>query len=227
MMADVADLYSVPEAAAALGVNDARVKAMIRDGTLDADKVAGRWLISREAIEGRRRRAPGRGRPLLPASAWRFIGDRSFAGEMVSASTDERDRWRRKLGGRADVRTGYLHPSLLEKLVDDERLVPAGRAAADLAGVPAGANPNYLDAYTPASFVQMLDSRRRVEWDAASANVRFRVVSDDLWPVPTAERFSQLLLAWCDLADDGDRAADMVFAALAGEMRRRTGPPVG
>lgn len=219
-MVEVVDLCSVPEAAEALGVNEARVKAMIRDGLLDADKVGGRWVISRAAIERRRRAAPGRGRPLSSASAWRLLADRSFAAELVRASADERDRWRRKLTRRADVRSGFVHPSLFARFGDDERVIPAGRAAADLAGVPAGADPDVLDAYVPSSFVQELDSRGRAEWGAAAVNVRLHVVGDELWPISVEERFVGLLVAWCDLADDGDRAADLVFVALADEVKK-------
>lgn len=219
VVAVIADLYSVPEAADALGVNEARIRAMIRDDLLEASKVSGRWLIPRAAIERRRRIAPGRGRPLRAGTAWKMLADRSFAVEIVQASPHERDRWRRKLSIRAEVVSGYAHPALLKRLLGsaDTSTLPAGRALADAAGVPAGARSDFVDIYASAS--SPLFNDRSVDWRAATTNIRLRVVDVDMWPPPLEARTARLLVAWCDLADDDDRAADMVLDSLATEVR--------
>lgn len=217
-MVALADLYSVPEAADALGVNEARVRAMIRDDLLEASKVSGRWLIPRAAIERRRRVAPDRGRPLHASTAWKLLADRSFAVELIRALPEERDRWRRKLSVRAEMRPGYAHPSILERLNESNGpTMPAGRALADAGGVPVGASTEFVDIYVPRS--SPLLGGRRVDWQATTTNVRVRIVDEELWPPSVEDRVAQLLLAWCDLADDGDRAADIVLTSLATEVR--------
>lgn len=50
-------------------------------------------------------------------------------------------------------------------------------------------------------------------------NVRLRIVdhTDMAW---RDSRAGRLLVAWLDLADDGDRAADLALGALLDEIRR-------
>lgn len=59
---------SVPEAAAHLGVSEARVRQRIGEGSLVAEKVGGRWLLDLGSIDAAAR--PARGRPVSPLSVW-------------------------------------------------------------------------------------------------------------------------------------------------------------
>jgi excisionase family DNA binding protein len=52
------------EAAAALGVTDARIRQLIADKKLPAEKFGwGIWLISKDAVEAYKGNKPRRGRP--------------------------------------------------------------------------------------------------------------------------------------------------------------------
>lgn len=215
------DPYSVAEAAGVLGINEARVRALIRDRLLNASKVGGRWLILREAIEQRQRSVRSRGRPLQPASAWSIISDRGFAVDLVHSSAGTRDSWRRRLSSRAEMRSGFAHPAALARVQRDHaQVLIGGRAAADAAGVPAGADPTFVEIYVPTSTTSLSSSQ--VEWNASTTNLIVRFVGDDLWPLPVEDRFTRLLIAWLDLADRGDRGADMVLTGLATELAPAT-----
>ena len=78
-----------------------------------------------------------------------MFADRSFAVEVVQASADERDRWRRKLAIRAEVHTGLAHPAVIKRIqnADVVAAMPAWRPLADLAGVPVGASTDLVDLY--------------------------------------------------------------------------------
>ncbi len=56
-------LYSVAEAAAALGITRARVNQLIDGGTLTAQKIGRSYVISAEELENARRRNQNPGRP--------------------------------------------------------------------------------------------------------------------------------------------------------------------
>lgn len=63
---------SVSEAAQRLGVSVRRVQERIQDGSLAAEKVGGRWLVSDvDVLELRHRKRPGR--PLSERSAWALL----------------------------------------------------------------------------------------------------------------------------------------------------------
>ncbi|WP_182376761.1 helix-turn-helix domain-containing protein [Nocardioides sp. WS12] len=59
---------SASEAAAHLGVTEARVRQRIDDGSLVAEKVGGRWLLELSSVDAAKR--PARGRPISPLSVW-------------------------------------------------------------------------------------------------------------------------------------------------------------
>lgn len=60
--------HSVPQAAAHLGVSPARVRQRIRDGSLVAEKIGGRWVVDLDFAAAVAR--PARGRPVSPGSVW-------------------------------------------------------------------------------------------------------------------------------------------------------------
>jgi hypothetical protein len=47
-------------------------------------------------------------------------------------------------------------------------------------------------------------------------NLQLHVVDDDAWPFDEQQRVVPLWVAWLDLADDDDRAADTVLDRLLG-----------
>jgi hypothetical protein len=67
------ELIGVGEAARRLGRSEARVRQLLRSGALSGERMSGVWLVDATAIRERESFAPGRGRPLAPAHAWRVI----------------------------------------------------------------------------------------------------------------------------------------------------------
>lgn len=58
---------SVPQAAERLGVSPARIRQRIKDGSLVAEKIGGRWLVD---LEGSRPQHAQLGRPVSPSAVW-------------------------------------------------------------------------------------------------------------------------------------------------------------
>lgn len=64
---------SVREAAQRLGVDESRVRAMLRLSTLSGRLVSGRWLVDGDDLAHREAHRPPRGRPMSPARAWGLL----------------------------------------------------------------------------------------------------------------------------------------------------------
>ena len=67
------DPVPISEAARALGLSAARVRAMAANDQLPAVKVGDRWLIERAALERRLRLPAQGGRPFAPHNAWALL----------------------------------------------------------------------------------------------------------------------------------------------------------
>ncbi len=61
------------DAARALGLSLQRVRALVAEGELPGQKVAGRWFVDRSAVERRLRDPKLSGRPYSPSHAWGLI----------------------------------------------------------------------------------------------------------------------------------------------------------
>lgn len=129
---------SVNEAAKHLGVVPQRVRRMIANGQVHAEKVGGRWLVEVASLP-HGPRVPGR--PMSPRIAWALIlhGDNpADAGwlrpdeayrlrkriETLSDDPDPAVRLQAWLANRAD--TYHLHAQDVPAVLKDERLVPSG-----------------------------------------------------------------------------------------------------
>ena len=66
-------LVSVESAAEQLGLNPARVRALVAGGQLAGHKIGGRWVIDDVAIAARLGRRTRTGRPLSARSAWGLL----------------------------------------------------------------------------------------------------------------------------------------------------------
>ncbi|MGH2728974.1 MAG: helix-turn-helix domain-containing protein, partial [Actinomycetota bacterium] len=144
---------SVQEASDQLGINEARVRALIKAGGLDANKIGGRWLVDPASVRRRLSASPGRGRPWKPEHVW----DRLLALEgdpdhkVLSLVASDRPRslkpWREarrlldlvdkesasgllaRVRNRAEVRRLRAHPGIIKKILDDPRIVLSGASA--------------------------------------------------------------------------------------------------
>jgi excisionase family DNA binding protein len=208
------DWLTLSEAASRLGVSRRRAEAMVLNGQLPAERIGNQWAVSAvsaRAFDHNMWREPGR--PLAQATAWELFDQ----GKIMSGSSrhGDLDRLRRRLRSRARHLELYVHPSLLRRLQKDSRAVIGGRHAAAHLGVPVDEG-SAVDAYVRASdekeLLRELAARKVVE----GANLNLHVVDDAAWPFAEDQRHVEEWVAWLDLADGQDRAADTLLDRLIG-----------
>jgi len=102
-----------------------------------------------------------------------------------------------------------MHPRVADRVLARFDVHAGGRHAADDAGIPAGAGERW-DLYMRPSVLADLERSLFVTCQASAvgANTIVHIV-DDEWPYDARTQVP-LSVAWCDLADAGDRAADLV-----------------
>lgn len=218
-MPDWSAYFTVASAAEELGLSEGRVRALIESRALAADKVAGRWLISPMSVHARKNSQRRRGRPLNPSLLWSLIDNGFIAELLVDSNEAARHNIRVQFANRAKVDDVYVLPQRVRKGLDPV-IAPGGRALAESADVPAGRDPRWeIDVYVDAKVVEAMRRDKVISGVKGDPNVRLRVVDhgDMAWPDSRAGR---LLVAWLDLADEGDRAADLVLRSLLDELRR-------
>jgi excisionase family DNA binding protein len=200
---------SLGEAAQALDVSRRRVQALVDKGQLRGHRVGGRWLVEAADVSQRRRVVARQGRPLNASTAWGIINCATLPREEA-----DQDAFRRLVLTRAEHRDGYIHPSLIAEIRNDERHVLGGRNAADEAGLPVGTSDDHLEMYLRASDLDELTNTHVVRFDATKPNLYLHIVDTPPWPFRPDQRIVPLLVAWLDLADRGDRAERLVREQL-------------
>lgn len=211
--------FTVADAADELGLSEGRVRALIESRVLAADKVAGRWLIAPASVHARKINQGRSGRPLNPSLLWRLVNSGFVARLLVDSDEAARHNIRVQFSNRAKIDDVYMLPQRIRKGLD-RVIAPGGRSLAEAANVPAGRDPRWqLDVYVRAEDFAAMRRNKTVSGVKGDPNVRLRVVdyADMAWQDSRAGR---LLVAWFDLADEGDRAADLVLASLLDEVRR-------
>jgi excisionase family DNA binding protein len=204
------DGRTVQEAAELLGVNRARVQALISSRKLVAENIDGRWIIADHDLQRYARIPRINGRPLSQTAAWDLltefdIGSRALADLPAAQGT---------LASRALSQTGRILPELSD-LTDcpvDHRLGGRASAANHAVSVRASATDIYLCEDNFDSFARWSGFARLT----ASPNVVVHQVQVSIW-----QRLASgvpLAAAWLDLADAGDRAAPEAYRAL--QVRR-------
>jgi len=224
VMASWSDYFTVADAATEIGVSQARIRAMIGANQLDADKVAGRWLISSDSVRARRNNVRRGGRPILQRNVWELINSGLIAQLLVESDDAARQNVRIQLAGRAEIRDVYVLPRFVQTF---ERIAlgQGGRGLAQWADVPTGDDGRWeLDNYIDGDVFDRPAHRKLISKAKGNPNVRLRIVREGE-PRLGGGRVDALLIAWLDLADDGDRAADMVLQALISELRHEDVQP--
>jgi hypothetical protein len=188
------ELVSVPEAARELQLNPSRVRSLIVDGSLRADKIAGRWLVHSESVAERQREPTPPGRPMAARNAWALL--LAASGEPFPEGMDPAVRWRLRqalahqglvavrgrLGRRAEVERFWALPGELRALHKSKDIVLTGSSAAGVLELPLAA-PDAVDAYIRASQLdELVDEHGLDDVDnVGQDNVVLRIVPDEAW----------------------------------------------
>lgn len=134
----------VKEASRRLGVNDSRVRQLLRAGDLRGRHLGNSWLILAEDVARFQRNARRPGRPLAPKRAWAVLdlldggrgpwlsdSARSQVRRYVADLNDPGpEDWRAALRGRSRVLDVVAHPAAIERLRRVDGVRPVGPSAA-------------------------------------------------------------------------------------------------
>jgi len=214
---------TVSGVAARLGVNQARVRAMIASGQLEARKVGGRWLLDQAAVDARLDLTVAAGRPLSTRSAWAVLWlatkPQPEPGSWDSYLKDRLVRWRARqrlgrgpvaemlvglaprLRTRGRLHRARAHPSDVPRILDEPDVVWTGvsAAAAYAADIVA---LGVAEAYLPAARLPGLQQTYLLE-PSSNPNVLIRAI-DHIWPFPPGCRLAPPSAVALDLLDAGD-----------------------
>lgn len=216
---------SGPEVAKQLGISERRVRAMIAEGSLPAQRMMGRWVIPANAVASFR--AKSAGRPMAEQSAWsvlrRLAGDPDpmpprlrhrldgLAGDAAPAQ-----RLRSWVGNRGEPIHLWAFKPALDGLQDDDRVVLSGdRVVDDLE--PSGQLCLYAN-IADIDNVIADHGLRRVNGDRLPNAVIWAVSDVDAIPRNPADSHAAAeVVAAIDLLDEGDPRA----VTIAGRIIER------
>jgi excisionase family DNA binding protein len=205
--------YSLSEAASYLGVTHERAYALLKAGQLPGERRGSQWTVPVSALRHLEHNMwRGAGRPLAQSSAWKLLSARLPS--WSSGDLLELDGLRRRLRARSSHAEVHLASGLLDRFRQDERVVLGGRdAAVEFAPV----DPlDSVDAYVRRSDIDGLLDSYVMREVPEEANVHLHVVDDAQWPFGDGARSVEPWVAWLDLADAQDRAADTLLDRLVG-----------
>ena len=144
---------SVAEAAERLSISVQRVRQLLHAGELDGRKGPGGWVVAENAVRAREQAPPAAGRPLSSHMAWLVVAQLLSADSRpesgVDLEPDRRDRYRLRhllanrglerdwalwLSRRADVAHYWVHPGVVQSVLNDPRVSVSGAGVAAAAG---------------------------------------------------------------------------------------------
>jgi hypothetical protein len=188
----MSELVSVPDAARELDLDPSRVRSLIADGSLRADKVAGRWLVHWESVVARRREPMPPGRPMAAHNAWALL--LAASGEPFPEGLDPATRWRLRqalqhqglvairgrLERRAQIQRYWALPGELRRLRNSKSISLTGSSAAKKLGLAA---PDTIDAYLSADHLTNVIAEHGLQQarGVGEDNVILRAVPVDAW----------------------------------------------
>lgn len=202
---------SVTDVAVELGVSDRRVRQLLASGELMGQQLGRAWVIDSAAID--RLRAKRVGRPWSAASAWAVL--ELAAGRNPELSPVERSRARRRLAdnglaglvgqlrSRSERLEMYAHPSALDRIGNDAKVVAGGVSALNALDVDLIVSDE-AEVYVRAGEVAGLVDRHALDPDADRPNLIVRVVDDDVWPFAKGVSVAPWPVVAVDLLDADD-----------------------
>jgi hypothetical protein len=194
-----------------LDVSPRRVRQLLESGQLAGEQLGRNWVIDRGDVD--RLRRSGAGRPWNASSAWAVL--ELAAGRKPELSPVERSRARRRLAdhglaglvvqlrARAERHEGYVHPSVLDRVGGDDRVVRGGVSAAREYRVDLIIQ-DAAEVYVRAGDVADLADSYALDGDADRPNVILHVVDDNAWPFDDDEQIASWAVVAVDLLDADD-----------------------
>lgn len=235
-MLDLRDSVAADVAAARLGRSPHELRRLLRAGQLCAHRRAGRWFVPMSEVRRLQRLPQPVGRPFSPGPAWALLA--MLAGDdPAGLSAPRRSQLRRhlldadidelaaRLARRATRRLVYAHPSMLDALAADPRVVLTGLAAAEQAGARlVGADDGELEGYVAESDIPGLYVSHGLVDAEEVANVVLRAV-EDAAQVPRQSGMAAAPVVGLDLWESGDARASedgqRLFAEALEAFRER------
>lgn len=212
---------SVSEAAERLGLDDSRVRQMLRSNILDGHQVGRAWLVSADSVAQLESRVRPAGRPLAPNRAWGLLDildGRSAPWLRPVARSQARhqierlagagpDQWRAALRARGDRFGVDGHRSAISRLLQAPGHLDAGGQKAAEAGINIVVLDPVPEIYLPAGdwdrLYRQLHLRPKPPGAWPMAVVR---VPKGLWPFEGRDRVGAAVLA-ADLLDSSEPRA--------------------
>jgi hypothetical protein len=225
------DPISISEAAQALKLSPARVRAMAAGGQLSASKIAGRWLVERGSVEQRKRRGAHEGRRFAPQNAWALLMLASDE-EVEGIDPSVRSRVKRalaleglralapRLSHRAEVSLYRAHPGEIRHLINDSALMRSGISAVashDI-GLVSGRE---ADGYLPEAGLRRFIKEHALSPNGPDGNVRLRVVPDEAWGSLEGRSVAPEAAVALDLMEESDPRSAKAGAEVLRKLDRR------
>ena len=214
-MGILVDGFTVREAADALGVSRVRVQHMISDKQLVAERIGNRWIIPRhEVFRSQRIPRPG-GRPYAAARCWDIIDELGHGRRPLEWL---HENWH-LLCGRASHTTGRMLPDLVADVYEDPNVVVGGAHAAADRGAAARPFTPPLDVYVAETKAVSYSIDIGLRPVTAEPNITVHTVTCSQWELLSTSRTVNLVVAYTDLMESGDRAATEVYRELQSGRR--------
>jgi excisionase family DNA binding protein len=230
----VVDL-SVAEAAERLGVDRSRVEQLLWSGRI-AGRRAGRiWLVDGESVADAQVHPSPAGRPMAPARAWALLdllGGGSASWVSAVARSQVRARiagladadaaaWRALLRARSEVLQVRVHPSGLQRLLDDlgaHAIVVGSARAVEFGADIVDLDPK-LEIYVRSERWPAVARRWHVHERAADANLMVRLPRE-VWPFDSGDEAVRAAVA-ADLLESAEpRSVDGGLSMLRDLVNR-------
>lgn len=225
----------VKEASRRLGVNDSRVRQLLRAGDLRGRHLGNSWLILAEDVVRFQRNGRRPGRPLAPKRAWAvldlldggraaWLSDsarsqvRRYLADLVDPAPDD---WRAVLRRRSRVLEVEAHPAAIERLRRVNGVRPVGPSAAvgrgfDIVALAESIPEFYIAEEQWSDLYRSLALR-----EGAESNLRIRV-PNEVWPFadagPSGNGWVGDAVLAADLLEAAEPRAVAAGAARLGEL---------
>ncbi len=183
-------------------------------GQLPAEKIGGRWLVERRAVEDRAKRRALSGRLFEPHNAWALLLIASGL-EVNGIDPSVRSRLRRALAveglvgllprlvRRAETRYFEALAGEISHLLEDRRIVRSGISAVGEYGIDLVPG-HEADCYLPAGRLESFSADHALLVGVGPANVRVRLVPDGAWHFLEGMEVAPIAAVGLDLAQEED-----------------------